>query len=169
MIFGHLPAGYVISKLLSERLENCLLFYKTFIFWGLFGAIAPDTDLLYSLLIDQAYHHNYVTHFPIFWLSLLLISLLWLRLQKTWSKVPALCFIFTLNALIHLILDTVTGHILWLAPFSDKQFSLITESSEGGHYFTQWGFGLELFLMFWALLVWLTSSIRKIKHKESIT
>jgi len=168
MIFGHLPAGYITSKLISERLENCPFFYKTCMFWGLFGAVAPDTDLLYSLLIDHAYHHNYVTHFPIFWLTLLLISLLWLQLDKTRSKVPALCFIFTLNALIHLILDTVTGHILWLAPFTNQQFSLITESSGGAHYFTQWGFGLEFFLMFWALFLWLTSCIQEIKHKKSI-
>jgi LexA-binding, inner membrane-associated putative hydrolase len=168
MIFGHLPAGYITSKLLSGKLNNCPFFYKTFMFWGFFGAVAPDTDLLYSLLIDHAYHHNYVTHFPIFWLTLLLISLLRLPLDKTWSKIPASCFIFTLNGFIHLILDTITGHILWLAPFRNEQFSLITESSGGAHYFTQWGFCLELFLIFWALFLWLTSSIREIKHKESI-
>ena len=162
MIFGHLPAGYIMSNILWETSDKKTSFYKTFLFWGMFGAIAPDTDLLYSLLIDHAYHHSYITHFPIFWISLLLIALLWLRIDKTRRNVAASCFIFTLNALVHLILDTVTGHILWLAPFSNQHFSLITERSEGAHYFTQWGFALELFLIFFALCVWLKSSGRDV-------
>lgn len=171
MIFGHLPAGYITSKLLLKNFQNCSVNANVFIFWGMLGAIAPDIDLLYYLLIDpsqpQHHHHKYVTHFPIFWLTLLLISLLWLLLHHSHSQNAASSFIFTLNGFIHIVLDTITGHILWLAPFMDRPFSLIKDSSEGVHYFTHWTFGLEIVLIFFALLVWLTSSIREIKHKKS--
>ena len=171
MIFGHLPSGYITSKLLLKNFQNRSVNTNVFICWGMFGAISPDIDLLYYLLIDpsqpQHHHHKYVTHFPIFWLTLLLISLLWLRLDHRRSQSAVSAVIFTLNGFIHIILDTITGHILWLAPFMDKPFALIKDSSEKAHYFTHWTFGLEIILIFFALLVRLTSSIREIKHKKS--
>ena len=77
MIFGHLPAGYITSKLLFKKFATRTSFYKAFMFWGMFGAIAPDIDLFYYYLIDvyKNSHHTYFTHFPLFWLILLLISL----------------------------------------------------------------------------------------------
>ncbi len=173
MIFGHLPAGYITSKLLLKKFKNSSVNANVFIFWGMFGAIAPDSDLFYYLLRDpsqpQHHHHKYVTHFPIFWLTLLLISLLWLLLYHRRSQKAALSFIFTLNGFIHIVLDTITSHILWLAPFMDKPFSLITNSSKGVSYFTHWTFALEIFLIFFALFLWLASSIKKTKQKNSIT
>jgi membrane-bound metal-dependent hydrolase YbcI (DUF457 family) len=173
MIFGHLPAGYITSKLLLNKFQNRSVNANIFIFWGMFGAIAPDIDLLYYLLMDPSqpehHHHKYLTHFPIFWLALLLISLLWLRLRHRSSQNAASAVIFTLNGFIHIVLDTITGHIFWLAPFMDKPFSLIADSSRGADYFTHWTFGFEIFLIFFALFVWLASSMKNTKQKNSIT
>jgi inner membrane protein len=126
------------------------------------GAIAPDIDLLYYFLIDPSqprhYHHTYITHFPIFWLTLLLISVLWLGWLHNRSKNQTRSLIFSLNGFIHTVLDTLTGHISWLAPFMDKPFSLTADASAATMYFTRWTFGLELLLILWAFSLWYKSS-----------
>jgi hypothetical protein len=152
MTFGHLSAGYITSKLLFKEFEHKSVYYKAFMFWGMLGAIAPDIDMLYYFTNKHTFltHHQYYTHFPIFWLALLLISLFWLQLHHHRNQNPAAAFIFTFNGFIHTILDTVTGEIWWLAPFVNKPFSFVTDRSEFT-YFTDWTFGIELFLLLLAL------------------
>lgn len=173
MIFGHLPAGYITSKLLLRKFQNQSVNANIFIFLGMSGAIAPDIDLLYYLLMDpsqpQQHHHTYLTHFPIFWLILLLISFVWLLLHRKNNPNAASFVIFAVNGFIHIVLDTITGHILWLAPLINQPSSLIADSSKGVSYFTHWTFGLEIFLILFALFVWLTGSIKKRKKNNSIT
>jgi hypothetical protein len=160
MTFGHLSAGYITSKLLFKEFKHQAVFSKAFMFWGMFGSIAPDFDILYYYTTKHTLinHHQYFTHFPIFWLALLLISLFWLRLHHHRSQNPASAFIFTFNGFIHTVLDTVTGDILWLAPFLSKPFSLVAKRSEIPD-FTDWTFGIELFLLLWALSLLAKSSV----------
>lgn len=165
MIFGHLPAGYITSKLLLRKCYNDSINPGAFMFWGLFGAIAPDIDLLYYLLIDsfkpRNHHHTYVTHLPIFWLTLLLISVFWLLLQRNRGKNQATFFIFVLNGFIHIVLDTLTGHLFWIAPSVDNAIFWIADTSAETNYFTHWTFALELLLILWALTEWYKSAIKK--------
>ncbi len=162
MTFGHLSAGYITSKLLFKEFEHQSVYSKAFMFWGLFGSIAPDFDMLYFFLVKHTLsdHHKYFAHFPLFWLTLLLISLFWLQLHRHRNQNPAAAFIFTLNGFIHTILDTVTGEIWWFAPFVNKPFSLVAERSEIPS-FTDWTFSIEFFLLLLALLLWGNSSVRK--------
>ena len=157
MIFGHLPAGYITSKLLFKKFGARTAFYKAFMLWGMLGAIAPDLDLFYYYTLDvyKTPHHTYLTHFPIFWLILILISIVWLRLSN--SQSPAFAFIFALNGLIHLILDTLTGNVFWLAPFLSTPFSFVSLDLEYNswklNYFTHWAFIFELFIIWWAIFL----------------
>ena len=162
MTFGHLSAGYITSKLLFKGFEHKSVYSKAFMFWGLFGSIAPDFDILYYFLLDHTFpnHHQYFSHLPLFWLTFLLMSLFWLQLHHHRNQNPASAFIFTLNGFIHTILDTVTGEIWWLAPFVNKPFSLAAERSEIPN-FTDWTFSIELFLILWALSLWVNNSMRK--------
>jgi hypothetical protein len=162
MTFGHLSAGYITSKLLFKEFEHQSVYSKAFIFWGIFGSIAPDIDMLYYFIAKHSLlnHHQYYTHFPIFWLTLLLISLVWLKLHHHRNQLPASAFIFTFNGFIHTILDTITGEIWWLAPFGNKPFSLVAERSELP-YFTDWTFGIELFLLLLALSLLGTNSVSR--------
>ena len=168
MTFGHLSAGYITSKLLFKEFKHQSVYAKAFMFWGLFGSIAPDFDVLYSLTADHipVNHHAYFSHFPLFWLALLLMSLFWLQLHRHRNQNPASAFIFSLNGFIHTILDTVTGEIWWLAPFVNKPFSLAAERSEIP-YFTDWTFGIELFLLLLAISLWSKGSVRE-KRNSSI-
>ena len=162
MTFGHLSAGYITSKLFFKAFEHQCVYSKAFMFWGLFGSIAPDFDMLYYFLVDHTLpnHHKYFSHVPLFWLTLLLMSLFWLQLHRYRNQNPASAFIFAFNGFIHTTLDTVTGEIWWLAPFVNKSFSLGAEKSEIPN-FTDWTFGIELSLLLLALSLWGNSSVRR--------
>jgi hypothetical protein len=128
MIYAHLPAGYITSRLLFGKFEKHKVSYDWFRFWGMIGAIAPDFDLFYFFFIDENrfHHHEYITHFPLFWLALLLLSVEWMQIDRCRRQMPVLAVIFTLNGFIHMILDTLVGSLHWLAPFGtpDQLFSL---------------------------------------------
>lgn len=125
MIIGHLPAGYIASKLLSRTFKAQGTAYKQFMWAGALGAYAPDLDMVYFYIVDhrQHHHHSYWTHFPIVWVSLLFFSLMWLYMARN-RCCATLAVIFSLNGLIHLFLDTIVGAIWWFAPFIDKSFAL---------------------------------------------
>ncbi len=150
MNYAHLPAGYIASKLFIKKFEKRNLTTKTFISWGMFGAIAPDLDFIYNVAEHgKHHHHQYYTHFPFVWLVLLFLSLLALLLDFNRGKTTAFAFIFTFNGLIHTLLDTIAGSIYILAPFAD-----MNEPFTLAHYIP-WDKGfLELFVILWALYLW---------------
>lgn len=150
MYFAHLPAGYITSKLFVKKFEKSKVRAKTFISWGMFGAIAPDLDFIYYF-VDHGkhHHHQYFTHFPLVWLVLLLLSLLAWLLDFHRGQATALAFIFTFNGFIHTLLDTIAGYVLIFAPFADMNKPVTL-----AHYFP-WDEGfLELFVILWALYLW---------------
>jgi hypothetical protein len=69
MIVAHLPAGYLVSRLVVYRLGSWNVTLKWVLLAGLFGSIAPDLDLLYAYFFAHTYrhHHTYWTHLPIVW------------------------------------------------------------------------------------------------------
>jgi len=127
MIIAHLPAGYIVSTLLFPRLQNYGVSRQGFIRAGLFGAVAPDLDMIYFYCFDDRAHphHSYYSHFPMVWLLLLMLSAFWLHAAKR-KELPVLAMIFTANGLLHMFLDFIASNIYWLAPFVNKPFSLIT-------------------------------------------
>jgi hypothetical protein len=166
MIIGHLPAGYVASKLLFPYFETRGAIAKPFLWAGVLGAFAPDFDMAYFHLIDhrQHHHHSYWTHFPIVWLSLLLVALIWFYSARIKSS-AALAVIFTINGFIHLFLDTIVGDIWWLAPFVDKPFALFTVPALYTpwwlNFLLHWSFALELAIVAWAVYLWRISPNEK--------
>jgi inner membrane protein len=162
MIIGHLPAGYLASKLLFRHFDapgvTCVRF-----FWaGLLGAIAPDLDMFYFYLVDHRlhHHHTYFTHFPLVWGALLLLAALWLHVKKA-RPMAALAFIFALNGSLHLLLDTIVGDIWWLAPFVDKPFSLFTVPALYQpwwlNFLLHWSFAIEVGVLLTAAALWYRS------------
>lgn len=156
MFIGHLPAGFISARLLFTHLKSVGVSYTAFIAWGMFGAIIPDIDMVYFYLIDhrQHHHHSYITHFPIVWLSLLIVSSAWFC-KTSQRKNAVLVVIFSLNAFIHIILDTIVGDIWWLAPFVDRPFSFATVPAMYQpwwlNFLLHWSFVLEMMLVIYAL------------------
>ena len=158
MLIGHLPAGYITAKLLYPAFAKDVASERRFIGWSMAGACAPDIDMLYFYFIDhrQHLHHSYFTHYPLFWLGLFLLSLLWLKKRPASG---ALAFAFCLGGVGHMLLDTIVGGIWWLAPFYDKSFALFAVPA-GLHpwwlnFVCHWSFALELALVLAALTLWL--------------
>ena len=160
MFIAHLPAGYLCGKHLLKRASSLPATPRQIMLCCLAGAITPDLDLLYFYLLDQRqhHHHTYITHWPILWLTLILSSLLAIRLCER-KTVPTLVLLFSLSGLLHLLLDSVVGDIWWLAPWIDHPFALFQVSPDFKpwwlNFLLHWSFMIELAITFRALTLWL--------------
>jgi len=166
MIIAHLPAGYVISKLLVRHAEPLGVPATAFLWAGVIGAIAPDLDMFYFHLVDhrQHHHHTYFTHYPILWLVLLAASAIWLYNARTKNH-AACAAIFSLNGLAHMFFDTIVGDIWWFAPWGNESFAFFTVPALYKpwwlNFLLHWSFALELAVLAWAIYLW-----RKPRHPK---
>jgi hypothetical protein len=124
MFIGHLPVGYFISTEINRKLSH-LGSDRDIIVSGLVGSVLPDFDLLYYYLIDncQHNHHSYLSHYPILWLSMLCLSVVFYRSNR--GRMAVLLILISINGFCHMLLDSVCGDILWFAPISYQAYSLI--------------------------------------------
>ena len=131
MIISHPFAGATATYLSKSfwndlsRKEQCLIWIT-----GITSAIVPDLDFFLVPFLGGAFHHNFVTHTPFFYLTIGLIfalALLYLERIKNCNVVFAerLLIVFLVNVLLHLLLDVITGHIMLLWPTFDGRFNLI--------------------------------------------
>ncbi len=177
MIITHLPAGYILSKLACKHFANHIGNYSTFMWWGLFGAIAPDIDLLYYDLIDQrrTLHHKYFSHYPICWLILIIIAIGLFTWKAKGKTIGYYSLIFAVSGFFHIILDTIIGNIWWLAPFIDRPFSLVTMPHRFHPWWLNmmlhWSFFIELIIVACGAWFWVRStsnSVDGIKTQVSL-
>lgn len=160
MIIGHLPAGYILSKLSATRFAHSIGGYRAYIFWGMFGAIAPDLDMFYFHLVDhrQTHHHKYFSHYPIVWLGLVVIAFVLSLPRTSRENLGIYAFVFSVSGFLHLMLDTIAGDIWWFAPFIDRPFSLVTVPAVFHpwwlNFILHWSFLLELAVLAWAVWLW---------------
>jgi hypothetical protein len=163
MIIGHLPAGYVLSKLTYSRFTHKIGDYRTFMFWGMLGSIAPDLDMFYFHLLDHrsTHHHKYFSHFPILWLVLVLLSVALFAWKGKRQTISCYALIFSISGFVHLLLGTIVGDIWWLAPFVDRPFALATVPAQFHpwwlNFVLHWSFALELALVGWSVWLWRSS------------
>jgi hypothetical protein len=159
MIIGHLPAGYAISRLLIRCAEPLGISTTAFLWAGVIGALAPDLDMFYFHLIDQRqhHHHTYFTHYPIVWLVLLAISVVWLYGAKA-KHYAAYATIFSLNGFAHMLFDTIVGDIWWLAPWGIEPFAFFSVPALYKpwwlNFVLHWSFAFELAALVWAIHLW---------------
>ncbi len=127
MIIGHLPAGYLLTRWLTARAPLRARNTKVLMAAGMLGSVFPDFDMFYFYFIDnrQTHHHLYWTHWPMFWILVLVVSaVLFIALkQRAWLLIAC---VFVANALVHLMLDTNVGDVWCLAPFVNQSFALFT-------------------------------------------
>ena len=160
MLIGHLPAGYIMSKLGYPGFAKHAASYRPFMFWGVFGSIAPDLDMFYFYLVDQGrtHHHKYFTHYPIVWITLLVLSFCIFMSVSSRRRVGAYALAFSCAGFVHLLLDSIVGDIWWLAPFVDKPFALATVPALYKpwwlSFILHWSFALELLVILWAGILW---------------
>lgn len=104
--------------------------------WGHYFFIAlaanmPDLDMIYLAIRHgdkklkgkaDINHHDWFTHWPIVYLPFWILALV----THYWAFV-----VITFGTIIHLIMDTLYGEVMWLAPFKKKHFSLEPKNLRG--------------------------------------
>lgn len=160
MFIGHLPAGYLLTRYLIKR-NPLASNSQVLLIVGLIASVLPDLDLLYFYLIDnrQNLHHGYWPHLPIVWLGLTAISFAAARRPGSARRHLPLLRVLYLNIFLHLVLDTLVGHIHWLYPFSSQSVVFFDVPARHGwwvwNFVLHWTFALELALCLWAaVLLW---------------
>jgi len=134
MFIGHLPAGFLLTRWLQERLQT-----TKFLWVGLVASVFPDIDMLYFYLIDdrQTLHHQYWTHLPLVWIALWLLMIMAAKILKNRTVYLVTMIVFA-NIVLHFILDSIVGGIGWLYPFVDYDVSLFSVPTT--HDFWVWSF-----------------------------
>jgi inner membrane protein len=138
MLIAHLPAGYLTAR--AGGAKAGLLLWA-----ALTGSVFPDFDMIWFLFVDQGtiHHHRYWVHAPGFWL--ILAALILPFLPKS-ARNAGLMFLAA--ALIHIVLDTHAGGIMWLWPLSDHLYTFVTVPATQANwvlsFIFHWTFLLEL-------------------------
>ncbi|MBF9042114.1 metal-dependent hydrolase [Rhodobacterales bacterium HKCCE4037] len=139
MITAHLPAGYILAR--TQRWDGTILAA------ALVGSVFPDFDLLAFYLVDDRafHHHHYWVHAPAFALicgavALLVSTLFAKRLSR---HIMAFCAAW----LLHIVLDSLAGGIMWLWPASGELFRIIEVPPRDGIHW------LVAFLTHWTILL----------------
>lgn len=132
---GHIGGGYIAARLVLFLTHASFSPVQTTILLiiGTLSGEGPDLDVIFFHIIrlvkksdKKENHRAYITHTPIFWLTLSLAVVImgylcgsaftvttgWMILAGSWS---------------HLILDSIEYGIRWLWPFSPKRFQLWEE------------------------------------------
>lgn len=146
MFIAHIPAGYLTAR----GAQHCGLRLRGLMAACIVGSIAPDLDLFYFYLGDSCrhHHHSYFIHWPVVWLGLLVLSLLWLAWRR--SSAAGLAVAFAGSGLLHIALDGVVGDVQLFAPWSDEYYALATVPARYHpwwlNFFLHWSMGLELLI-----------------------
>lgn len=123
---------------------------------ALVGSVLPDFDMIYFLLTGgKIHHHDYISHWPLFWLALAAVVLPSVgRLAPRW--IPTAAILFS-AVMLHMVMDTIAAPMLWLAPFDWSRFELTTVPATYSNwvvsFMLHWTFGLELLICATALVV----------------
>ena len=159
MFIAHTPSGYILAISLMERMASASVTAKALVTVGIMGALAPDLDMVYFHLIDhrQTHHHKYISHWPIVWFGLTVLSAIWFGRARP-SKWAALSLVFCLGGVLHVVLDSLVGDIWWFTPFLDQPYAMFTVPAKFQPWWLNFilhgSFAVELAICIWALLIY---------------
>jgi inner membrane protein len=122
MFIAHIPAGYLAASLAARKNENNRKLVAT----GLFFSVLPDFYLLWFYLVDnrQTAHHEYIFHWPLFWISAAL--LVWATSRALGKNdIQPYITVALVCLLLHMALDSFAAEIYWLRPFSDVHVNAV--------------------------------------------
>lgn len=154
MLIAHAPAVYVVLRLFNKYKKQNISYLK----YGFIFSLWPDLDLLYFYLFDNrnTLHHFYFPHIPLF----LLLSCCFIPVLKRFNITKRnlhLYYLFLINWFIHLILDTVSGGVSWLYPFSNKLLVLIKIPANYSHWIISfvlhWSFLIEMSIVMCGIIL----------------
>jgi inner membrane protein len=154
VILAHLPAGYLVGRAFGVRSGPVMAA-------ALAGSVLPDLDLIWFYLIDDRafHHHRYWVHIPAFWAMVAGVALPLVRLLAPGMLRPALALIAVI--LVHIVLDSIGGGILWFWPFDGTMSVLVEAPATQSHwvlsFLVHWTFALEAAIMLTAAALFLAA------------
>ena len=150
MLTAHLPSGYCLGKIKGWR--------GSVFAAAIVGAVLPDVDLLFFYFVDDRaiHHHRYWVHVPFFWAVIASVTL-----PAVWkSRFRPVAIAFFTAILMHLLLDSIGGGIMWLAPFNTELVELVTVRPTQSHWILS-------FLLHWTflfeVLIWILAAFLYLK------
>lgn len=156
MMIAHLPAGYLLGRASGAK--------QGVLGVVLLASMLPDFDMLWFHLVDggSVHHHRYWPHIPAFWAMVAVVILpLIAVLKRQWLR-PAVLGLGAI--LLHLLLDTLVGGIMWGWPFDMDLLRLTTVPATHTHwilsFMLHWSFGIELLICAVAIVVYLRKTLR---------
>lgn len=120
------------------------------------GAVLPDIDILWFYFIDHGaiHHHRYWVHIPAFWVT---VAIIVLPLLKWIGALPTGLVFFT-AIFMHLVLDSISGGIMWAAPLDNTLYSLVSVPATQSHwilsFLLHWTFVVEVLIWTIACVLW---------------
>ncbi len=177
MFIAHLPAAYLLTRAMIRRANRGLAArkqrYSSFLLLliGLVASVFPDLDLIYFYWENRRQnHHLYWTHVPIFWVLFAAAAVTFLKWINA-SRYLLYVWVFTLNILLHLILDTFVGGILWFYPLSMDLIYLIKIPAVHAwwvaNFLWHWTFLVELLIFYMALLAYTRPDVPLVRRKRA--
>lgn len=122
MFIAHFPAGYLATNLLAKNHIN----RRGLIAVGLVCSVLPDFDLLWFYLVDnrQTAHHEYILHWPLFWVALAIVA--WFCSWAIGKKAAyAYILVAIVSLLLHMLLDSFAAEIYWFRPLTDVHLNVV--------------------------------------------
>ncbi len=165
MFIAHLPAAYLLTNAITRYSNRNAVSVKTrrsallLLITGLIASVFPDLDLIYFYLVDgrQNNHHIYWTHVPVFWILFTATALIFLKWINA-TRYEVYVWVFSLNIMLHLLLDTIVGGILWFYPVSMEMIQVIEVPAVYNwwvaNFLWHWTFLFELVILYLAMLAY---------------
>lgn len=151
MLIAHAPVGYLLGAALRRWSSVPGLVPA-----AVAGALAPDLDMVLFLADPTIHHHAWPTHWPVVWLGLAAAAAPGLAWPASRTR-AVLGLVFAASGFLHLALDTVAGDVRWLAPLSERAWSLVRVSRRFEpwwlNFVVHWTFGVELVVVTLAVAV----------------
>ena len=158
MLIAHAPNGYIVSKAIHKR-------YR-YVVYSLIFSVWPDLDLIYYYFFDRSgyFHHTYITHLPFAILIGFLVTLPLTCLNFS-KRFRIYYWLFFINWSLHLLLDTFTGGIMWLYPFSNEMFLMIEIPAISQNWIVSfvlhWSFMIESAIVALSAIIWIQARYSK--------
>jgi len=171
---GHIAAGYLTAKALLKIIHPQITAAQQnhLLAWGMFFGFAPDLDTFYTFFKVKAFtgstqeknnHRHFLSHAPVLWL----IAGLLIYFLAPSEYIKLIGLLVWLGSWSHFLLDSIEYGIMWLWPFSKKQYALkrinivVGRKQFWGYwidflkvYTTRYSFYLEIIVILTAIIVY---------------
>ncbi len=139
MPYDHAAAGYLFAFLLLKIFQPALAPEQidSLLLWSLIWAVVVDWDMIISAVMlgslrmrNSISHRRFLTHTPVFGLIIGLV--IYFSADSLYGQYFA--FVFMAAFLSHMIVDSIEIGIMWLWPFSRKQYFLFEANTDSDPY-----------------------------------